>query len=215
MIAGCVSKPLLALLSWEWGEYREALLQQGTATSPTANNTLPFLAQMEGQAPCHLNRHRATSGGSGISGNRHGSEMGGGMRRKRVRRRAGAEAHDGGPVGEDGGGAGGDRSQRRVKRQMHGGGGQRAEGGGGDSLGDGDRRRLQEWEDEEGAEEAGEAEGGARLQGGRRSRGGRIAHHPGGGGAAPYVWEADAQELLTHLLHRYEHQQVVGLRGRS
>ena len=61
----------------------------------------------------------------------------------------------------------------------------------------------------------GRQRGGARLQGGRRSRGGRIAHHPGGGGAAPYVWEADAQELLTHLLHRYEHQQVVGLRGRS
>ena len=30
--------------------------------------------------------------------------------------------------------------------------------------------------------------------------------------ASPYVWEADAQELLTHVLLRYNHQQVVYLR---
>ena len=30
--------------------------------------------------------------------------------------------------------------------------------------------------------------------------------------SGPYVWEADAQELLTHVLRQYGHEQVVYLR---
>ncbi|GAX78830.1 hypothetical protein CEUSTIGMA_g6267.t1 [Chlamydomonas eustigma] len=53
MIAGCVSGPLLSLLSWEWGEYLAALKEQGIRNvDPSVNNTATMLAAVTGKPAC-------------------------------------------------------------------------------------------------------------------------------------------------------------------
>ena len=196
MIAGCVSGPLLSLMGWEWDEYRTALAGLGTDTAPSTNNTMALVAQMVGQESCH-----SPSMGGGVNRkHRLASSAAGGQGLGRNRGLGGAGRNPGGG-GE--GRAGDGRRHRRHRESGSGRAGSSTEAAGEDEIKGQQRRQVLEASDDDDMTEAGgEAVGGQEGKlGGRR-----------GEGSQPFVWEADAQELLTHILRRYEHEQVVYLR---
>lgn len=80
---GCVSGPSLAILPWEWEEFKSALSGQGRLVEPSANNTVALMRHMKDQEPCQA-ISRGPGHGSrrkertrfGVAGGHRGHEAG-------------------------------------------------------------------------------------------------------------------------------------------